>query len=184
MTTIRFSGFEQVPVGLLDTSSITTLAIDNGQPGRADPVQPIERSCQFLAARRKVAAAGLSRNFSRAGDDTWNFRIPRDGYSERLRVRIRCNLTGASSDDDFVTVKVVSDTDATGLSERVHNDPNTPVTVDDAVRVTLVLDYGDGTSGSLGFDNVAVSFTRSNNGTVHVYSITFQPVDMQEIEVP
>jgi len=181
--TIKFNAFSRIPGGLLDVAGSTVLPLDNGAPGRASALVPVERACQMGASRRKVACAGWAGIYEAATDSTWRFRVARDAYSERVRIRIRCNLRGAASDDDFLTILAVSDTDAVGVEAVIHNDPEAVVTFNDAKAISLSLLYGDGTSAALGYDNVTITFTRSAAGTVHAYSITFQPLDMHEIEV-
>ena len=94
---------------------------------------------------------------------------------------VRCSLTGATNDYDYMTVKVVTGTDSTGVSERVYTQAGT--TVADARVVVLMVEYGAGDNTTLGEDEVTVTLNRSNDGTVRVFSTIYQPFPMSSIEV-
>ena len=179
--TVKLGATFNSVVGLVDTSLSTKKSIDNGQDARADVVAPLERSCHLLAGRRLVSIGGTTRPHSGAADATFEFRLAREPYCKSLQCVIVCSLTGASNDYDFMTVKLATVEDSTGQSVRVHNQSGTAV--GDSRRIIHHVDYGDGTSGNLGTDDATVTFVRSNDGTVRVWSITFSPVDLLEISV-
>jgi hypothetical protein len=181
MAIVTFGQSEDRVGALIDTASASRTGIDNGQPGLASVVEPLERSCHLLAARRPVSAGGGCRLLSGATDITLPAKIPREPYARRLRFNVLCSLTGASGSDDYVRVRITTDTDATGVSTRVRNQTATGFA--DARWVQLEVDCGDGTNANLGIEDVNVTFVRSNDGTVRVFSWSFQPFPLLQIEV-
>jgi len=180
MTTIKIDPLQETLRGTVDTSK-DGVFLDNNKPGRADALAPIEEGCAFLTGTRKVSAGGVARLYAQAADSEWNFKIPREPYSKNLRVEFLVALTGATSDDYFLTINVSTTSNPTGVEAVIHNQLST--SVDDAAEVTLVVQFGDGTKNSMGEEEVDITFTRSNDGTVRVWNIEFEPLPMHSLVV-
>jgi hypothetical protein len=163
--------------GLQDPTSAVGRSIDNGRPGVASAIKPVEDGCQHLAGARKPWGGGSSRSWSIPQNVTTSclWKVARTAFTKSATVHVIYRHIIPVGDVAIMTVFSSIETLNVKLS-------GTQSASEGYAERSLEIGLGD--DSDFGTENLIIQFATSIVfGTLEVLYLGVEPLSMPAIEV-